>query len=127
MKKIITLFAVGLISSCSKHEPYEHVYESVPTQSSHKIDSGINKMETILQKTESLEENIESIVVEKENLKLENTDLKTEVQEKEKMIKTLSFKIREFEEKVPGKKNLFERILNIKVDSITIIKQDTIN
>jgi peptidoglycan hydrolase CwlO-like protein len=124
MKKIITLFAVGLISSCSKHEPYEHVYESVPT---HKIDSGINKMETVLQKTENLEETIESVVVEKENLKLENTDLKTEVQEKEKMIKTLSFKIREFEEKVPGKKNLFERILNIKVDSITIIKQDTIN
>jgi hypothetical protein len=124
MKKFFILLSILFVSSCVNETSLPIKESSIPTQHS---DSHINKMESLLVKSEGLEESIKNVVQTKQTLLEENENLKVEIKEKDETINKLNFQIKEYTVKKPGKKNFFEKVLNIQVDSITVIEKDTIN
>jgi len=124
MKKFFILSSILFVSSCVNETSLPIKESSIPTQHS---DSHINKMESLLVKSEGLEESIKNVVQVKQTLIEENEHLKVEIKEKDETINKLNFQIKEYTVKKPGKKNFFEKVLNIQVDSITVIEKDTIN
>ena len=115
MKKVI-LLPIFLIACSKPTEPkIEPFTDSTPSDTITMVE----KTEAMLKETEGLEQQIKETYKSKETLLKENSILKQE-------LKSIRDSLVEVKKKLPKKENFFQKVFNIKPDSITITTLDTI-
>ena len=129
MREFILAITLGMLGACTSETTT--VNESIPvTQSSVEIDSVALHIEAIteqLEKSDMLEHNIKKNIHVATTLKQQNAELKKELIATKDSIHALKRELVEVKSKLPKKKNLIEKLLNMSPDSIEVSKIDTIN
>ena len=87
-------------------------------------DSLIHKIQEQLEKTVVLEKNVKTTITKGRKLRKENRKLKKRIKKTNKSMDSLKKEIEVMKKMMPGKKNFFQKVLNIDVDSIEVV--DTI-
>ena len=87
-------------------------------------DSLIHKIEEQLEKTVVLEKNVKTTITKGRKLRKENRKLKKTIKKTNKSMDSLKKEIEVMKKMMPGKKNFFQKVLNIDVDSVEVV--DTI-
>ena len=126
MRKLIIGICLGLIVSCTPEVKTEEV---APAESSVTVDSVALHIEAIteqLEKSDMLEHNIKKNINVATTLKQQNDKLKKELVATKDSIHALKRELVEVKSKLPKKKNLIQKLLNIAPDSIEVTTVDTI-
>jgi len=127
MRKLIIGICLGLIVSCTPEvKPTEEI---APAESSVTVDSVALHIEAIteqLEKSDVLEHNIKKNINVATTLKQQNDKLKKELVATKDSIHALKRELIEVKSKLPKKKNLIQKLLNIAPDSIEVTTVDTI-
>ncbi len=120
MKKLILILPI-LVSSCTKQETFiQETYSDTISLMSDTTLTPLQKTEKMLETSTGLENKIQETYKTKEILVSENNNLKLVLKVTKDSLISKEYQLKETIKKIPNKKNLIERVLNIGPDSIEI-------
>jgi hypothetical protein len=120
MKKLIQILPILILACTNQQSEVKESYLDTTTPVSDTILTPLEKTEQMLETSTGLENKIQETYKTKEVLVSENNNLKLVLKVTKDSLISKEHQLKETIKKIPNKKNLIERVLNIGPDSIEI-------